>query len=257
VATASCHWVCNRTTTTPRHRSIAFKTTSTPCLAFFENGSHQLVGRQLTPALVRYLVVIAALSDSLTTRSQETTDRRCHKDVTGHCKGICRCLSTPQVVFRRYQRVDQTSRGTLVSNGLSTPLTITNKQYKDVEDKINDLTPWLERLLQTLAKANPNNDPEETERRSQLARFALHVVYLSHRKLTPYRSLEYIGKRSLALSEKGKVAKVLDKTRDSQEVVGLVEKLRQAILIYQVSVRHRQDLKSLTRRAGVTATVDI
>jgi len=85
---------------------------------------------------------------------------------------------------------------------------------------------------------NPNDNPEETERRLQLARFALCTTHPIHRKLTLYRSLEYIGKRSLALSGKGRVAKVLDKMQDSQEVVGLVEKLRQAILIYQVSARH-------------------
>jgi len=61
--------------------------------------------------------------------------------------------------------------------------------------------------------------------------------FLVHSKLILYdRSLDDIGRRSLALSEKGKVARVLDKTRDSQEVIGLVEKLRQAILVYQVSL---------------------
>ncbi|KAF9645787.1 hypothetical protein BDM02DRAFT_3189409 [Thelephora ganbajun] len=91
-------------------------------------------------------------------------------------------------------------------------------EYNDVKDKLSDLIPWLEKLLETLAKVNPNNDREEMERRSQLA-----------------RSLEDIEARSLALSEKGKIARVLDKTRDSGEVIRLVEKLRQAILIYQVS----------------------
>ena len=51
------------------------------------------------------------------------------------------------------------------------------------------------------------------------------------------RSLEDIGARSLTLSEKGKVARILDKAKDAQEVIGLVEKLRQAILVYQVSTR--------------------
>ena len=61
------------------------------------------------------------------------------------------------------------------------PLTIINQQYKDVEDKLDDLTPWLEKLLQTLAKANPNDDPEETERRSQLARVVLRMAYRANR----------------------------------------------------------------------------
>ena len=50
-----------------------FQTIPKPCLAFLENDSHQLVGRQPTPVLVRCLVVIATFSDPLTTRSQETT----------------------------------------------------------------------------------------------------------------------------------------------------------------------------------------
>jgi hypothetical protein len=40
-----------------------------------------------------------------------------------------------------------------------------------VKDKLNDLIPWLEKLLVTLAKVNPNDDREEVERRSQLAKF--------------------------------------------------------------------------------------
>ena len=52
------------------------------------------------------------------------------------------------------------------------------------------------------------------------------IVYL--------RSLQDIEKRSRTLSEKGKVAKFLDKKRDSGAIVRLVEQLRQAILIYQV-----------------------
>lgn len=71
------------------------------------------------------------------------------------------------------------------------------------------------------------------------------------------RSLEDIGTRAAALLDKGKVARVLDKGRDSAEVVALVEKLRQAILIYQVSVAAYRGRRSFTPGAGVTAAVDI
>jgi len=47
--------------------------------------------------------------------------------------------------------------------------------------------------------------------------------------------LEEIKRRSQALLEKGKVARFVDKGRDSGEVVKLVEKLRDAITRYQVS----------------------
>jgi hypothetical protein len=115
-----------------------------------------------------------------------------------------------------------------------------------VKYKLSDLIPWLEKLQESLAKVNPDGDREEVERRSQLAKFVSCLIFLVRPMLTLSRSLEDIGTRSLALSEKGKLARVLDKAQDSQEVIKLVEKLRQAILVYQVSVRHRQSRKSLT-----------
>ncbi|KAF9644863.1 hypothetical protein BDM02DRAFT_837081 [Thelephora ganbajun] len=110
------------------------------------------------------------------------------------------------------------------------------EQYNDVKDKLNDLMPWLKKLLVTLAKANPDDDHDEVERRSQLA-----------------ISLEDIGARALALLEKGKVARVLDKAKDSGEVIALVEKLRQAIVIYQVS----QQQSMYTQVVQLTASFDI
>jgi hypothetical protein len=109
-----------------------------------------------------------------------------------------------------------------------------------VKDKLNDLIPWLEKLQESLAKVNPDGDHEEVERRSQLAKFASCLAPPAHPILTLDRSLEEIGTRSLALSGKKKLARVLDKAQDSQEVVKLVEKLRQAILVYQVSARGRR-----------------
>ena len=67
---------------------------------------------------------------------------------------------------------------------------------------------------------------------------SLHRVfsYLAP-KLIICRSFNDIGERSQALLEKGKMARILDKARDSQVVIRLVEQLRQAILIYQVGTR--------------------
>ena len=106
-----------------------------------------------------------------------------------------------------------------------------------MKDKLNDLMPWLEKLQESLAKVNPDGDREEVERRSQLAKFVSCLIPPACPIITLHRSLEEIGTRSLALSGKKQLARVLDKAQDSQEVVKLVEKLRQAILVYQVSVR--------------------
>ena len=106
-----------------------------------------------------------------------------------------------------------------------------------MKEKLGDLVPWVEKLEVTLVKPGPNDDRDEVERRARLARFASCPLPLILAMLISHdRDLEDIGKRSFALSEKGKVARALDKTRDSGEVVKLIEKLRQAILVYQVSI---------------------
>jgi len=50
-----------------------------------------------------------------------------------------------------------------------------------VKDKLADLIPWLEKLLKSLAKVNPDDDREEVERRSQLGRFVPRLASLVSR----------------------------------------------------------------------------
>ena len=127
-----------------------------------------------------------------------------------------------------------------------------------MKERLGDLIPWVEKLEVTLLKTNIDDDKEEVERRARLARSALRSSPPAPVRLTSYnRDLEDVGKRSLALSEKGRVARALDKNRDSGEVIKLIEKLRQAILVYQVSTRLYLSLKPLTCGTGVTATGDI
>ena len=49
-------------------------------------------------------------------------------------------------------------------------VTGSSQQCKDVKDKLNELIPWLTKLLEGLAKVDPNGDQQEVERRTQLAR---------------------------------------------------------------------------------------
>jgi len=49
-----------------------------------------------------------------------------------------------------------------------------------VKDKLNDLVPWLKKLQQSLAKVNPDDNREEVERRSQLAKFVYRLAPLFH-----------------------------------------------------------------------------
>jgi hypothetical protein len=127
-----------------------------------------------------------------------------------------------------------------------------------VKDKLGDLIPWVKKLLVSLAKVDPNHDRDEVERRSELAKFVSLLGYFVHSTLIHYdRSLEDIGTRSLALSEKGKVARILDKAQDTEEVIKLIEQLRRAILIYQVTIKHCEGLQLLKCGTDVTTTVVI
>ena len=109
----------------------------------------------------------------------------------------------------------------------------------------------------TLAKVDPNNDIEESKRRSELTRSVSCLGPFDHPGLTLHSTLEHIGKQSLALSEKGKIARALDKTRDSGKVADLVEELRQAVLIYQVSASRYRSRTLLMWGKVFTTAVDI
>jgi len=98
------------------------------------------------------------------------------------------------------------------------------EEYKDVQDKLGDLTPWLAKLKGSIAIACADDNPEGFKRCQELT-----------------RTLEDIEKRSRALLGKGKAARILDKKQDSGMVVKLVEELRQAILIYQLSQQRSID----------------
>ena len=77
-------------------------------------------------------------------------------------------------------------------------LAIIDKEFDDVKDKFNDRIPWLEKLLEDLAKADPDDDREEVKRRLlQLAGFVSCLTSLAHTNQTPYRSLEGVGTLSL------------------------------------------------------------
>jgi len=57
-----------------------------------------------------------------------------------------------------------------ISNRTEAILTDLIQQSEDIKDKLEDLIPWLTKLLGSLAEVDPNEDQQEVERRTQLAR---------------------------------------------------------------------------------------
>jgi len=57
-----------------------------------------------------------------------------------------------------------------ISNRTEAMLTDFVQQSEDIKDKLEELIPWLTKLLESLAKVDPNEDQQEVERRTQLSR---------------------------------------------------------------------------------------
>jgi len=72
-----------------------------------------------------------------------------------------------------------------------------------------------------------------------------------------FRSLEEIEKRSRAILDKNTAAGFLDKAKDSQEVINLVDELRNAIVAYQVGKKHITLPSTNTSGIALAATVNV
>jgi len=144
-------------------------------------------------------------------------------------------VPSPQVRPRWSERAHQALRGMGPAGGRRTQLTRTLAaiQRSRGEDR-RPQTP----VGQVQAKCYHNNYRRRswgdgtTQRIDQVCSSIARLVTLAN---GPRSALEEIEKRSQALLEKGKVARFVDKERDSGEVVKLVERLRDAITRYQVS----------------------
>jgi len=127
-----------------------------------------------------------------------------------------------------------------VANRSEALLTCLFQQSEDVKDTLEQLIPWLKKLLESPAKVDPSGDQQEVERRSQMARLVSNQLSRHERPIL-CRSLEDIAERSQALLAKGKFTRVLDKSQDAQDVRRLIEQVQQTILIYQVGTKTCRD----------------
>jgi hypothetical protein len=114
-------------------------------------------------------------------------------------------------------------------------LHVCSQEFKDIRENIEDLIPHLKRFKQYANAAIFDGDQAEKKRRSELSRYARRLL-ATHALVDGLRSaLKEIEKRSRDLLAKGTVARFADKDADSREVARLVERLREAIIHYQVS----------------------
>ena len=60
----------------------------------------------------------------------------------------------------------------VISNFSRASIIDSSQESEDVRDKLEELVPWVMKLREDLGKVGPNEDLQEVERRTQLARLA-------------------------------------------------------------------------------------
>ena len=111
--------------------------------------------------------------------SKEAAAHRWDKDASRHCQGINRRFPPSQIVFGVHRCPCQTLRSPFPSNRAAISLTYSSQEFKDVEDKLDDLIPWLVKLKGSTTTARADDNPEDAERRRQLTRFVSYIPTFS------------------------------------------------------------------------------
>ena len=175
---------------------------------------------------------IIIIRDLTVLHSEEAAVRRYGKDATTHHERGSRCFSASEIVLR----IHQCAHGT-------PPSAFPSKSRHDLADVyltgIKRCRRQARRPYHMASQVQGKWDVSQRRPQSRRDRETrtVRATSLVHCGLKPtdyVRSLKDIGERSSALSGKGKLDRMLDKKKDLEQIVKLVEELRQAILIYQV-----------------------
>jgi hypothetical protein len=121
------------------------------------------------------------------------------------------------------------------------------QEFEDIEEKIEELIPQLGRFKQNMATITDNEDPEETDRRREVARCAHWAVMAMAAPNGRCSVFEQIEETFQGLLAKSALARVADKGEDSKLVARLIERLREAIVCYQVGHYHFSALIAVDR----------
>jgi len=102
------------------------------------------------------------------------------------------------------------------------------------EEKVEELLPQLDRFKQNIITKTVDGDPEETNRRRGLTVYVHRLITAPtapNRRCSTFEKIEEISQKLLA---KSVIARFTDKGEDSKIVARLIERLREAIVCYQV-----------------------
>ena len=107
----------------------------------------------------------------------------------------------------------------------------------------------MDRFKEDISTTKIDGDSEETDRRAELARYAPiddgAVTTTSNGRCSTFKQIEEESKQLLA---KNPVARFVDKGGDSGNVAKLIERLRKALLRYQVRKYHPSEEEMVDKR---------
>ena len=154
-------------------------------------------------------------------------------------------------------RSHQALRGISRAHDCRAQLIWGSQEFEGIKEKIESLELQLDRLKQNITTTTIDEDPEETGRRTELTRCVLQ--WLAPLALPDGRrsALKEIEERSLELLKRGRVARFVGKAGDSEKVAGLIERLREAIINYQVSENCSVASSMAHRRIDIATTSDL
>ena len=128
------------------------------------------------------------------------------------------------------------------------------QQFEDVKEKVEELVPQLDRFKQNITTTIVDGDPEETNRRIGLAR-CVHVLRLTvimTATASRRRTFKQVEELSDKLSAKSAFIRFVDRGEDSKVVARLIERLREAIVCYQVRYYYYHPQSSVLDRDQIS-----
>ena len=115
----------------------------------------------------------------------------------------------------------------------------------------------MDRLKQNITTSTVDGDPEETKRRSGLTRCVRQSMTAPTSPDSRCSTLEKIEELSEKMLSKSTIARFVDKGEDSKAVAKLIERLREAIVCYQVGECCAPGSSSANRGSDITAAGDL
>ena len=134
---------------------------------------------------------------------------------------------------------------------------VCSQQFDDVKEKVEELIPQLDRFKQNISTTTVDEDPEETDRRVGLARCVLRSMAIVTATASCRSTFKQVEELSEKLSAKSSFIRFVDRGEDAKVVARLIERLREAIVCYQVRRRYHPQSSVADRGPDISTASDL